>query len=194
MDLSDEEKETLDLVAATLRCTGPEVLRRGLLMMKLQALEIEAGGLADTVLAGDRLTVSTKLQYIRAIGVHMGAVLAAQEVGVSRRTVGYWLENDPVFRERVHEANAVAVEGQQRNLVNAANAGNVLAMQTILNAKHPDYGQVRLQILQRVVAPLTERVIQRAAHYLRPDDLQRFAADVGRYGESVALEAFTGRR
>lgn len=179
-------------IAKVLKCSIPEVLRRGVAAMRQHSLAIQAGVGADQLLAGDALTIQAKQKFIQAVGELKGEALAAKDAGVSLRTVRAWYTSDEVFREMISDANAEGVEDIEQCLVAQAKKGQIAAIFGVLNAKHPDYGQIRTQLLQRVLGPLLDQVIRVAAQFLQPADLQRFATAVGREAETVALEASAG--
>lgn len=196
--LTEEQAKELRELAEVLRCPAPEVLRRGLGPMRQVAIAVRAGIEDDRMLEGDELTVEAKQKFLAATRMRKGAALAANEAGVTLRTVNIWCSRDDVFRRMAEEAQAVGIDEVEQWLLaiaqDAKSKGAVTAILAFLNNRHPDYGMIRTQLLQRVLGPLLDRVIKIASRFLPTADLQRFAVEVGRETELVALEASNGGR
>lgn len=176
--VTPEQEAELKTLAEVHRCSVPEVLRRGIPALRQAALAIQAGVNADLVLAGDELTVTAKQKALQAFQQLKGPARAAKAAGVTLRTLRYWVETDPVFRQMAEEGASLAVEIVEGQLVKLARKGNLSAIFGVLNAKHPDYGQIRPHMMLRYLKPLFEIVVRRVATYLRPADLDRFAHEL----------------
>lgn len=176
--VTPEQAAELKTLAKIHRCTVPELFRRGIPVLKQSALALQAGVNSDLVLLGDDLTVKAKQQALEAFRQLKGPARAAKAGGVTLRTIRYWVESDPVFRQMAEEGAALAVELVEGQLVKLAHKGNLSAIFGVLNAKHPDYGQIRPHMMLRYLKPLFEIVVKRVATYLRPADLDRFAAEL----------------
>lgn len=178
VQVTPEQKQELEEIARIHRCTVPEVLRRGIPAMKQVALAIQAGATDDLVLSGDELTVKAKQKAIQAFRHRKGPAHAAKAAGVTMRTISYWATSDPVFKQLAEEGAALAVEQVEALLYKQAKKGIIPAIFGILNAKHPDYGQVRPQMMARYLGALFKIVVNRVATFVRPGDLDRFAAEL----------------
>ena len=145
-------------------------------------------------ISGDENTVQAKAKAIEGRRNMLGWALTAKHAGVTYRTLKFWLDTDPVFRELAEEAQAQSVAVAETWLIKKAREGHVSAIFGVLNAKHPDYGMIRTQLLNQVLNPLLARIIEVARRFIQPADLQRFAQEIGGHAERVALSAVTGRR
>lgn len=192
--LSEEEHEDLCHIADQLGCSVAEVLRRGIGPMRQAAIAHQAGVMNDLVLSGDPEVVAAKWKAIEARRNLYGWALCAKAAGVTYKTLKFWIAEDPVFRDLVEEAQAQGNDIAETWLVKKAKEGNVSAIFGILNAKHPDYGMIRTQVLNQILTPLLTRIIEAARRFLQPADLQRFAEEIGGHAERAALAAVTGKR
>lgn len=194
VDLTTAEAATLVELAATMNCSPPEVLRRGLALLK-ERVAAEAGSLPLVLqMAGDAETIERKTKALEAFRVCGNVAVAADRAGVTTRTIQNWAQTDPVFAELSIEGKALSIGKVQCKMYTDAMEGNTSAQFGILNAHDPNYGAIRTQMLQRVVGPLLDGVVESARRYLPAPELQRFALECGRIGERVALSATAGKR
>lgn len=194
VDLTADELATVNDLAAEMNCSPSEVFRRGLAMLK-DRVAAEAGSLPVTLqMIGDAETIERKSKAIEAFRVCGNVAVAADRAGVTTRTIQNWAQNDPVFAELSMEGKAFAVGRVQCKMYDDAMEGNTSAQFGILNAHDPNFGAIRTQMLQRVVTPLLDGVVESARRYLPAPELQRFALECGRIGERVALQATASKR
>ena len=197
--VSSEEKAQVMAIAKRLGSSQGEVLRRGLPHL-IKTLEAEAAGeqlVTVLELSGDAATRAWKEKVLAAARDGNGVPLSAEAAGVSQRTVHYALRKDPVFQQLFDEARARVtdqVEGTLLTLAKQPNPRHITAILAYLNAHNPDYGQIRTQVLQRVLGPFLDRIMRLAEKYVPPGLLDRFTQELCRDAEQVALDAAGGKR
>ncbi|TXH16677.1 MAG: hypothetical protein E6R03_05035 [Hyphomicrobiaceae bacterium] len=191
---NDAELADLVELAEVLGCSQQDVIRRALAKLK-EFVDAEAGNLPLVLqMSGDPDTVARKQKAIEAFRVCGNVAVAADRAGVTTRTIQNWAQNDPVFAELSLEGKAFAVGKVQCKMYKDAIKGNTSAQFGILNAHDPNFGAIRTQMLQRVIGPLLDGVVESARRYLPVTELQRFALECGRLGERVALQATASKR
>ncbi len=69
--------------------------------------------------------------------------LACKNVGLSRQTIYRWMDNDPKFRQRVHDAIEMGVESvcdlAESKMVGAIDRGESWAIKFLLMNRHKEY-------------------------------------------------------
>lgn len=185
--LTPEERERAERLAESESCTIAELFRRALETHE-QHRNLPTTT-TDLILQGDQLTRMAKTRALQAFSQMQGIPRAANAAGVTQATIYNWLEHDPVFRTQAEECKNYAIDQVEGMLARTARKGNVTAMLAILNAHHPDYGQIRTQLLQRVLNPFLDRIVKLASQFIQPGDLKRFIEELTRDAESVIIEA-----
>jgi hypothetical protein len=89
------------------------------------------------------------------------------------------MQIDAVFAQLAEEAQARAVAMVEGALFKKALEGHVSAMFGILNARHPDYGQIRNQMIQMHLAQTVDGILDVAHQFVPADSWNRFADAVG---------------
>ena len=175
-----------------------EVLRRGLpyLVAHLEALAANDPAAFEKAMLGDEITLEWKREILEAVGGGKSLAKAARAAKITQRTVYYHLESDEVFRILFEESKTLCVENVVEKLYDQATKEkpNITAILAFLNANHPDYGQIRTQVLQRILGPFLERIVRLAEEFIPAGRLNQFTARLGRDAEFIALEATTGKR
>jgi hypothetical protein len=190
VDLDPADFALLVKLAEQLQCTKAEVFRRGFRL--LQAQDVKALP-PELTMQGDADTIRAKQLAIEAFRVCGTVAVAASRANVTVRTIQHWSQTDEVFRELANEAQALAIGLVKAKMFEDAIGGNTSAQFGILNAHDPHFGQIRTAMLQKVIEPLLDAVVENARRYLSDDQLERFASECGRSGERVALKAVGGR-
>ena len=190
--LTEEDFHLVAKLTEELGCSQQEVFRRALHRL---AREVKENSLPDTLrMSGDEPTLKAKAAAIEAYKGCGTVALAANRANVTVQTVQYWSREDPVFRQLAEEAQSLSIGMVKNKMFIDAMAGNTSAQFGILNAHDPHFGQIRGAMIQRIIEPLLDLVVENARRYLSVDELRRFATDVGRAGERVALTAAGGKR
>lgn len=189
----------IDALKKRLKVTSrAEVLRRGLpyLVRHLEALAVNDPAAYEATMMGDELTLEWKRDILEAVGAGKSLAKAARAAKITQRTVYNHLDSDPVFRMLFEESKTLCVENVVEKLYDQATKEkpNITAILAFLNANHPDYGQIRTQVLQRVLGPFLERIVRLAEEFVPAGRLHEFTARLGRDAECVALESTCGKR
>ena len=191
VNLTDEDDRLVKELASRLGCSEQEAFRRGVQQLAARA---ESGEVPMALrMSGDSDTLGAKKKAIEAFSVCGTVAVAAHRAGVTVGTVQYWSKTDPVFAQLANEAQALSVGLVKAKMYEDAIAGNTSAQFGILNAHDPHFGQIRTAMIQRVIEPLLDAVVENARRYLSTEQLERFAAECSRSGERVALKAVGGR-
>ena len=85
-------------------------------------------------------------QIIGALKMGAGVAVAAQRVGISRRTVYHYAEAHPEFKQRMDEARAYADDQVEQTLFETAKGGNTTAMIFWLKNRRPTEWRDRREI------------------------------------------------
>ncbi|CAN0489322.1 unnamed protein product, partial [Phaeothamnion confervicola] len=120
-------------------------------------------------MTGSAETLEQKRLCLAAFGEGKGETLAARAAGVTKRTVRHWLNTDPTFYELAEDAVSGCVEEIEHLLyVDGRKPGPQYFSSkiAILNAKNPDYGVIRPQMLMRILAPCAEKIIDCGAKFI----------------------------
>ena len=193
------ERQQIEDLATRLKISRSEVLRRGLPLLLAQVENAEAGGPPDITMGGDSTTLAAKNLALQSIRSGKGIAMAAQDAGVTVRTVEFWSEKDPVFAQLAYESKAHFVESVEQTLLALASghkgkSPNVTACLAYLNANHPDYGVMRQQSAERLLEEVVNGVLDVAERLLPPDNLDAFTEAIVRHSRAVISQAGTKKR
>lgn len=189
--VSESDRATVECLSERLGISMAEVLRRGLPLLVREVEHVAAGGdVSDLYMRGDAETLRWKREFLQAIEESPGIARAARAAGVKPDTARYHLANDPAFALQFKDAQDFCVEEVEHCLYKMATGKkpNITAVLAFLNAKHPDYGIIRTQLLQRVLAPFLERLAKLAEKYVPPGLLPEYIEDLRKDSDFVVIE------
>lgn len=160
-------------------CTKSELFRMGLdsLWYKYNQPEDEIQ------FAGTAEEVEKKWLAVECFAEQKGPAMTAREIGVTRKTIVFWMDTDELFREAAQSARAEAIEIVEHLMWRkAAREENLSAGFGLLNAKHEHWGLMKQGYIDKQVRRIIEsQVIPIVQRYLRGADLE----SVGRELRSV---------
>lgn len=184
--LNEEEQTIVKDLAEAMGCSQGELFRRCLPAVRQQTLLALAGDNTVIEMLGDKQTLEAKQKIVKRLRWLDPEAIACSKAGVLRRTFAIWLQADAVFRMLCEEAQAIGIGMAERWLVREARAGKIAAIFGLLNAKHPDYGVIRRQLIDRVLSPFVQKVLDVAAEFLSSDALDTFSERIGREADRLA--------
>lgn len=184
--LNEEEQVIVRELAESLGCSQGELFRRGLPAVRQQMLLALAGDNTVIEMLGDKQTLDAKNKIIKRLRWLDPEAIAVNKAGILRRTFALWLQADAVFRMLCEEAQAIGIGMAERWLVREARNGKIAAIFGLLNAKHPDYGVIRRQLIDRVLSPFVQKVLNVASEFLHSDALDAFSERIGREADILA--------
>jgi hypothetical protein len=103
----------------------------------------------------DSVSETTKLKQKKAIAALLNArdlQSAAQQAGVSERTIYRWMDEDPGFLDDLKAAEADAIKAAGRRLVGAAESAITVILYVMLQNQNPP--GVRLRAAQGILDQL----------------------------------------
>lgn len=180
--VTTEQQAKVAQMLATLggKTTASDLFRRAIDALEEQlAREMTGLETLELQMSGDPDILAKKQLAIKAFGYLANVPLVAERVGVTSRTIYYWLESDAVFNQLAEEAQARTVGMVEGALFKKAMDGHVSAMFGILNARHPDYGQIRNQMIQVHLAGVVDAILNVAHRFVPSDAWDRFTEAVG---------------
>lgn len=195
--LDEDLRKDAEALAGRLGCTVGEIFRRALPLFVMHLEAAAAGSPREVSMRGDDATLRWKRQALEIAAEGQGPTRCAYEVGVTPATVRYHLDTDPLFKQLFDEARHLCVEDMETHLIRMAKhpkRPNVTAALAYLNAHHADYGQIRTQVLQRILGPFLDRICKLAQQYVPPGLLNEFIEQLGADAQRVALESAGGKR
>lgn len=118
-------------------------------------------------------------RFLLAVERHFFVSEACRLSGIGRDQVRKWLAK-PAFEERFCEAQECFIEWVESKLLRMGLGrikGSVVALMAWLNAHHPEYGRIKVEMLSKVLGPIIERFY---------DVARKLAGD--QLGETLARE------
>lgn len=129
---------------------------------------------------GDPETVEKKWLAVRCFAEQKGPAMTARELGVTRKTIAFWMETDELFREAAQSARAEAIEVIEHLIHRKAKQEeNLTAGFGFLNAKHEHWGLMKQGFVDKQVRRVIEsQVIPIVQRYLSGRDLESLGREL----------------
>lgn len=195
--LDEDLRQDAECLAKRLGCNVSEIFRRALPLFRMHLEAQAVGAPIEVSMKGDDVTIRWKKQVLEFAAEGFGHTKCAYEVGVTPATVRYHLDTDPLFQQLFNDARALCMEDMEQQLIRLAKhpkKPNVTAALAYLNAHNPDYGQIRTQVMQRILGPFLDRICKLAQQYIPPGLLDKFITELSADANRVALESIGGKR
>lgn len=156
---SAENRLSIGLPAALAQWVAEECARRGISkrqLVKLALTSYKSAGLEPEVTGKKRTSRNQRQEkYLAEIRRVYGPHLAAENVGVDPAEVDHWAEHED-FHKRFEAAQMAWLERLEQDLAEVgrgATKGNASALAAVLAARHPDYGRLKIEQVNRLTGP-----------------------------------------
>ncbi len=135
---------------------------------------------AELRFAGDAETIEKKWLAVECFAEQKGPAMTAREIGVTRKTIVFWMETDELFREAAQSARAEAIEIVEHLMWRkAVREENLNAGFGILNAKHEHWGLMKAGFVDKQVKRVVEsQVIPVVQRYLSGRDMESLGREL----------------
>lgn len=115
---------------------------------------------APAAFLGSPEVVAQKWKIVECFRQRKGECMAAREARTTRRTINFWMAQDPVFLEFCQDAWDETIEMADQKLWHQGhNEGNTKALFGTLNAHHESFGMLRRQYIEDRVRSIVEKDI-----------------------------------
>lgn len=101
---------------------------------------------ANTYQRAQQRIAENKIRYLAALEKHLGILsYAAEEIGISRRVIYNWMDEDPEFAESVREVERKKFDFVERKLMESIKDGTPQSIIFFMKCKGRPYGYVPYQ-------------------------------------------------